>query len=121
MKLPADYLEIIKTGAAALRALGAEIRLETAADPDAAELWLSVRDYEGLASRLADSDESEWHGGCVNLLISGQDFGVLDELISRSDNSRVLVSDEQATALARMRRFLRQYRDSDFELDEPTA
>ena len=121
MQLPADYLDIIDKGAAVLYALGAQLRLEIAADPNAAELWLSVRDYEGLAGRLADSDESEWRGGWVDLLISGQDFGVLDELIARSDGSPVRVSDEQAAALSRMRRFLRQYCDREFELDEPSA
>ena len=117
MILPDDYLDIINTGAAVLRALGAQLRLKTAADPNAAELWLSIRDYEGLASRLADSDESEWRGGWVNLLISGQDFGVLDELIARGEDSPILVSNEHASALARMRGFLRQYCDHEFELD----
>jgi hypothetical protein len=121
MKLPADYLEIIDEGAAVLRALGAQLRREIAANPNAPELWLSVRDYEGLAGRLADSDESEWHGGWVNLLLSGQDFGVLDELIARSDDPPVLVSSEQAAALSRMRRFLREYCDREFELDQPSA
>lgn len=121
MKLPADYLDTINTGAAILLALGAQLRMKAAADPDAVELWLSIRDYEGLAGRLTDSDEAEWRGGWVNLLISGQDSGVLDELIARSDDSPVLVSEEQASSLARLRRFLRQYRDLEFERGEPAA
>ena len=119
MKLPADYLDLVSTGAAVLRAVGAELRLRAAAQPNAPELWLSVRDYEGLAGRLAASDDWEWRRGFAGLFITGQDFGVLDELLAQNNDSSVLLSEEQASALARLRNFLRQYRDREFELQLP--
>ena|SRR5690349_25068136 len=121
MKLPSDYRELLSTGAALLRALAAELRLRAAAQPHAPELWLSIRDYEGLAGRLADSDDWEWQHGFAATLISGQDLGVLDELLAHKDDSPVQVSEEQASVLARLRRFLRQYSDREFEFDEPAA
>jgi hypothetical protein len=121
MKLPADYFELVGNGVAALRQLAGQLRVRAAEEPNAPELWLSVRDYEGLAGRLADSDEWEWRGGFASILISGQDFGVLDELLARRDGSPILASEEQAAALARLRQFLRRYCDREFELDEPAA
>jgi hypothetical protein len=121
MKLPADFLELVSTGAAELRALAAQLRVRAAAQPNAPELWLSVRDYEGLAGRLADSDEWAWRTGFAGILISGQDFGVLDELLARLDDSPILPSEEQASVLTRLRRFLCQYYEGEFEFDEPAA
>jgi hypothetical protein len=118
MKLPADYLELVHTGAAALRDLAAQLRGRAAARPDVPELWLSVRDYEGLADRLACPGAREWQVG-VTLLIAGQDFGVLDELIAGCDNAPILPSDSQRTALARLRQYLRQYFDRELWIDEP--
>jgi hypothetical protein len=121
MKLPDDYLELVSTGAAVLRMLAAQLRERAAAQADAPELWLAIRDYEGLAARLTDTDEWAWRRGFADTLISGQDLGVLDELLARGNDAPILASDEQASALARLRRFLRQYRDREFELDEPPA
>ena len=120
LKLPADYREIINAGAAVLVAVGARLRAEAATDPNAPELWLSVRDYEGLASRLADSDDEEWRRGWANILISGQDIGVLDELIA-SDDVRLRVSAEQASALLRLRQFVSQYFNREFKVEESTT
>ena len=80
-----------------------------------------MRDYEGLAGRLEYWDESEWRRGAAAVLLGGQDFGVLDELLARGDESPIQMSDQQAAALARMRQFLRQYCDHEFEFDEPAA
>lgn len=121
MKPPADYLELVSAGTAVLRALADVLRRQAAVQPNAPELWLAVRDYEGLAGRLADWDESDWRGGFAGILLGGQDFGVLDELLARGDESSILMSDQQASALARLRQFLRQYCNREFELDEPAA
>jgi hypothetical protein len=121
MKPPSDYLQIVSAGAAVLRALATQLRQQAAARPNAPELWLAVRDYEGLADRLADSDESDWRRGFAGILLGGQDFAALDELLARDDQSPILISEEQASALARMRRFLHQYCDREFEFDEPAA
>jgi hypothetical protein len=120
MKLPADYRELVTNGADALRAIGARLRVR-AAQSSATELWLSVRDCEGLAGRLADRGDWEWRHGFAPILISGQDFGVLDELLARGDESPILISEENAAALAQLRRFLRHYCDRQYELDEPAA
>jgi len=121
MKLPSDYLHTVRLGARILRALGTRLRGAAAKKSETPELWLSVRDFEGLAGRLADTTDWEWRNGFADILISPQDFGLLDDLLARGDVGSVRLSREQATALVSLRRFLRQYCDREFELDEPTA
>ena len=53
MKLPPDYLDLVNTAAEVLRSHAAHGRHDAARRPDVPELWLAVRDYEGLAERLA--------------------------------------------------------------------
>jgi hypothetical protein len=121
MKLPPDHLELVRNGAAVLVALAAQLRVRVAARPDVPELWLSIRDYEGLAGRLADYDAGEWRAGYAGGVIGAQDFGVLDELVARRNDTPVLASEEQASTLARLRHFLRQYCDGAFDFDESGA
>src|SRR5690349_8585255 len=119
MKLPPDVLEIIGAGTVVLRTLGAELRARAAAQPNAPELWLAIRDYEGLADRLDLSDERDWKQGFGMGFVSGQDLGVLDEFLAHNDDCPIRVSDAQANSLARLRRFLQQYRDGSFERELP--
>jgi hypothetical protein len=49
MRLPAGYLEIVADSAGVLRTVSARLRAEAECRPEAPELWLSVRDLEGLA------------------------------------------------------------------------
>lgn len=125
MRLPAEYPDIIARGVGVLRYLGTKLRAEAERRPEAPELWLAIRDLEGLAARLADASEWEWRHGFADILISGQDFGVLDELLPVSehaaDDAPHGVTDAHVRLLSRLRRFLRQYRDREFELDEPAA
>jgi hypothetical protein len=125
MRLPADYPDIIGGGVGVLRYLGTKLRAEAERRPEAPELWLAVRDLEGLAARLANASEWEWQHGFADILISGQDFGVLDELLPvgehAADDAPHGVTDAQVRLLSRLRRFLRQYCDREFELDEPAA
>jgi hypothetical protein len=76
---PPDFRRTVTAGSATLREVGGEVRGIATKRPDAPQLWLVVRDLEGLAGRLAIIDESE--EGFLNL-VTGQDLGVLDELIA---------------------------------------
>ena len=121
MKLSSDYLQVVRLGATTLRLLGARLRDVAAKKPEMPELWLSVRDFEGLAGRSVDSTDWEWRHGFADIMISPQDFGVLDELLAHGRGEPVPFSREDSTALTRLREFLRQYCDREFELDEPAA
>ena len=121
MKVPTDYRDLVGHGVTVLLTLAAQLRLRATAQPHAPQLWLSVRDYEGLAGRLGDFDDSEWRAGMVRTFISGQDLGVLDELIARSADAPIHPSAEQAAALQRLRQFLHQYSTGEFEFDDPVA
>lgn len=115
MKLPADYPGIVAAGVAALRAVSKDIRLEAARRPDAPELWLIVRDLEGLALRLGSPGDREWQDGFVGMLLAGQDFGALDELLNIGVPVRgttvISLTPDQATSVARLRTFLEEYAD----------
>jgi hypothetical protein len=121
MKLPSDYLEVVRLGADTLRSLGERLREVAAKEPEMPELWLSVRDFEGLAGRLAESTDREWRRGYADIMISPQDFGVLDELLARGGVEPVRYSPKDAIALIRLREFLVRYCAREFELDEPAA
>ena len=113
MRLPSNYAEIVGAGVAALRTAGASVRAAATVRPDAPELWLVVRDHEGLAGRLADLDEREWQDGFGAMFITGQDLGVLDELLQNGVAPRgspaFSLTPEQATSLTRLREFLQQH------------
>jgi len=123
MRLPVDYPDIVAARVRVLHSLGTQLRAEAERRPKTPELWLAVRDVEGLAERLADPSESEWQRGFADTLISGQDLGVLDELLTFGEHGTAQVprrvTDEQAGLLARLRVFLQRYCDREFELDEP--
>lgn len=121
MKLPADYPDVVRAGAAALQALGSSLRNAAAADADAPELWLSIRDVEGLAGRLLESTDWEWRHGAADVFLSPQDLGVLNELLVLQSIGPVGLGGDDLTALARMRDFLRQYSAGGFALEDPYA
>ncbi len=121
MKLPSEYREVVRLGATTLQLLADRLREVAANKPERPELWLSVRDFQGLAGRLADSTDWEWRHGYADIMISPQDFGVLDELLAHGGDELIPYSREDATALTGLREFLRQYCAREFELDEPAA
>jgi hypothetical protein len=125
MRLPPDYPEIVTAGVATLRAVSTEVRGTATVQPDAPELWLIVRDLEGLAGRLADLDEREWHDGFGATFVTGQDLGVLDELLNvgvlLQASSLVSLTPEQTMRLTRLREFLQRYRDRSYDADSPAA
>ena len=83
MRLASNYAEIVAGGVATLRAVSANVRAAAIRESDAPELWLVVRDHEVLADRLADLDERGWLDGFGAMSVTGQDLGVLDELLEK--------------------------------------
>jgi hypothetical protein len=125
MRLPADYSEIVAASARALRAVSAEVRTAATRGSDAPELWLTVRDLEGLADRLAAMDEWQWQNGFGDMFVTGQDLGVLDELLKGGVDFRgtriVSLTTEQAVSVTGLREFLRHYGDRCNDADHPAA
>ena len=125
MTLPSNYLEIVAAGVAVLRTVSANVRATATGQPDAPELWLVVRDHEGLAGRLADLDEREWQDGLGVMFITGQDFGVLDALLKNGVSVRgspvLSLTSEQAASLTRLREFLQRYCDRSYGANAPAA
>ena len=112
MTLPSDYLDVVRVAADVLKALGARVRLEAARHPEMPELWLTVRDYEGLAARLAGLDDWSWRNG-FDLEITGQDVGVINEALEAAPGTSTSLSEAEHRSLARLKAFLDRYRDGD--------
>lgn len=76
---------------------------------------LTVRDLSGLAGRMAETVADEWEDGFAHLYFSGQDIGVLDELLFATGNANTTrmhdMSELGASAIKRLRNFLREYLD----------
>jgi hypothetical protein len=121
MQFPPDYLQVVGRGATVLRALGARLRDIATKRPEAPELWLSVRDLEGLSGRLAESTDWEWRHGFADLLISPQDLAVMDELLALRRVGPVELSAEDNATLTSLYEFLRQYCGGERGLDEPAV
>ena len=125
MKLPPDYPRIVADGVAALRAVSKDVRLETTRRADAPELWLVVRDLEGLADRVGSLGDREWQGGFGTILLGGQDFGVLDELLTVGVPVRgttvVPLTPDQSMSVARLRTFLQEYANRRYHSDAPAT
>ena len=125
MRLPSNYAEIVAAGVATLRAVSANVRAAATRESDAPELWLVVRDHEGLADRLADLDEREWLDGFGAMFVTGQDLGVLDELLEkgvpRQGASVVSLTSRQAMSLTRLREFLQRYGGRSCGSGDPAA
>lgn len=127
MTLPPEYSEIVGAGLNALRLIGGQLRTEAARRADAPELWLAVRDVEGLAERLSAMDQNNfWQIGFINLMVTPQDFAVLDELVEtrpEAPHSATLriVSIEARDSLALLSKFLRRCRNGEFDSNRPPA
>lgn len=115
MKLPLNHSDIVAAGTNALRVIGGQLRAEAERRVDAPELWLSVRDGEGLAGRLESMDEWEWTNGHLSLVINPQDLAVLDELVNADADANGheahSVSPEARDQLASLRAFLGRCRE----------
>ena len=119
MQPPVDFMRMVHDAATLLWSLGRELRAEAEKAPDRAELWLSTRDFEGLATRLGDADEWQWRNGFASLVVGGQDLAVLDEILLGSAlMPRSLTSAEQ-NVLRSLRQFLHQATNGSFKFDEP--
>lgn len=114
MHFPSDYLDLVLAGTDALRAIGQRAREFAASTPGRPEAWLAVRDYEGLAGRLAGLDDWSWRRGFADLEINGQDLGVLDELIART-GAPIVVTDSECRVLSQLRDFLGRYSRREYE------
>jgi len=107
--LPADFRELVTAGAQLLESLGARLREEATRHPEKPEIWLSVRDLEGLAGRLGIFTDEDWRRGFPGTLMGGQDLGVLDELFAGNGAHGLRMSNEQTSLVGRLRAFLQQY------------
>jgi hypothetical protein len=125
MKLPSEYPEIVAAGVATLRVIAADVRTAAIRRSDAPELWLTVRDLEGLADRLAGLDEWHWRHGFADTFVTGQDLAVLDELlevgVGLPTSTVVSVTPEQAARLTRLREVRQQSGEPGGDTDEPAA
>lgn len=108
MNPPIDF-DAIAAGASTLRTIGATMRLEAERSPERPELWLTVRDCEGLAERLLALEPDDWEGSFAYVALSGQDIGVLDELLQSSASGRGVLPQQQALAVKRLRDQLSKY------------
>lgn len=120
MKLPSNYLDVVARGVTTLRNLGTPMRQLADRRPDAPELWLSVRDYESLGQRLAESSEWEWQHGIADMQITSLDVAALTELLTASTLPLEL-SQEDSSAIAHLSDFLHRYCKREFELEDPAA
>ena len=122
--LPTKYAQILAAGVKALEWIETDLRTRALRQPDSPELWLSVRDVHSLWSRIDWDDDWTWRTGAANVLLSGQDIGVLDELIADLGDSAYR-DDELASERARIaadirafRDFLRRYMAAEFEFED---
>jgi hypothetical protein len=123
MQLPTDYQEIVSDGGRTLGAIATRARMRAEDTPGAPELWLSVRDFQGLAGRVAELDAEYWERGYARVLFSGQDLGVVDELLQGNDivsaAGALEVTVSEASALRRFRAFLSDYMSGVFDRHRP--
>jgi len=126
LRLPQEYPEIVAAGTHALRAVEARLGAAAVRHPEAPELWLAVRDVDGLAMRLEATSEWEWRTGFAHMRFTGQDLGVLDELLRDAGASPYVDAPgpahaEERASLARLRAFLGSYGEGEFAFDDPAA
>ena len=119
MKLPSDYLELLARGATILRTLSTRLRQIAAKCSDAPELWLSVRDFESLGTRLEELGELDWQHGFADMMITSVDFAVLDELLTPI--APVELSSDESRGIAQLNDFLLRYCRREFDLDDSAS
>ena len=119
--LPSDYSSIVAEGVSALREFAAEVRARAEREPNAPELWLTVRDIGGLAERLRESDDWAWQTGAADWL-SPADLGVLATLRESggepSPYRGEAIERPRATAISALHDFLAQYLARAFEFED---
>ena len=118
--LPSDYSSTVSNGLRALRAVGGRLRQIAEHEIQSSESWLTIRDVEGLSSRLAAVDDWYWRHGFANELLTGQDLGVLDELSRNNTDANVTpmqLTGGERLAITQLREFLRLYLDGCFDFD----
>lgn len=119
--LPLDYQCIVDDAARLLMCVAERLRLAADDNHEKPELWLNVRELKGLGERLCATEEWEWRRGSGASWIGGQDFGVLDELMS-GDAPYVTVlsplTEDQMAILERARCFLQRYHDREYLREE---
>jgi hypothetical protein len=119
MQLPTDYQEIVADGWRTLGVIATRARVHAERTPGAPEFWLSVRDFQGLAGRVAELEAECWEQGYAQVLFGGQDVGVLDELLQGNGSAIATgaldVTPSEASALRRFRTFLSDYMNGVFD------
>jgi hypothetical protein len=125
MRMPQGYAEIVAAGTRTLRSVEARLRSEAGRHPEAPELWLTIRDVAGLAWRLETMDEWEWRTGFADMMINGQDLGVLDELVVVASSPEVhtcaTAHGREREGLIRLRAFVGSYCGGEYEFDSLRA
>ena len=111
MQLAPDYWEVLQRGVAALRDLAAELRRAIDARPGDPERLLALRDVSGLAMRLDDTTPADWREGWAGFAYTGQDLGVLAELIAEDAAGSPYRDDDAAATRAARAGALRELRD----------
>ena len=114
MQPPSNFIDIVRAGARLLQSLGAQVRVQAEQKPELPELWLSVRDLEGLGGRLMDLDERDWREGFA-IMVTGQDFGILDELLDGSASLPRSLTRTELDVLRALRGVLQQASDREFD------
>jgi hypothetical protein len=120
MQPPSNFIDTVRAGARLLQSLGTRLRVQAEQTPELPELWLSVRDLEGLAGRLMDSDERDWRVGCA-IFVTGQDFAVLDKLLDGSASLQRSLTHTEQNVLRALRGFIQQASNRELDFDEPGA
>ena len=81
MGLAPDYWHILQEGIAALDELAAEITTAVERNVASPERVLTLRDVAGLSARLEEMTPEHWRSSWTMSPFTGQDLGVLSELI----------------------------------------
>ena len=75
--------DVLRRGCEALNAIGSLLRHVAEASPDRPQLWLDVRDLEGIVVRLTAAEQFAWDPQFARGMMTGQDLAILDMLIER--------------------------------------
>ncbi len=123
--LPSDYSQVLAAGVRALRHVEAELRARAECEPNAPELWLTVRDVSGLAGRLRESDDWARQTGVADTELSPADLAALSALLAPDsrdspycDDSADMKSGRGMPAIQSLLDFLTRYMNGEFELED---
>jgi hypothetical protein len=126
MERPPNHLEILQQGIGALHAIAEELREGVDRGVARPEQELTLRDVTGLAVRLAATSPGEWRTVWADHAFTGQDVGVLSELVDEyeapspyRDDPNAPVRQAWAVRLRALRDFLEQWDPSEHTFDVP--